>query len=388
MARIALVGPSWPYRGGISRTTTQLALALERRGSLAAFLVASRQYPRFLYPGTRDIDPHACPRLPFAQPCFGVLQPLSWRRLLRSLRAAAPDAVALPFWTWAWTGMELCLQHGRVGPVVGIIHNPVDHDASWLGRRMSRLVLAGFRGFFCHARAVEEGLRRQFPEVPVALHPLAAEPASAADRQAARRRLGVGENAVAALCFGLIRPYKGVEVLLAAMRRLAADSPLVLLLAGEPWGSLGAEMRRQLADPLLAARVIARLEWIPEEEVGSWLGAADAMVLPYHAATGSAVAAQALGAGLPLVATRVGGLAEVVEDGVNGLLIPPGDATALALALGRLADPALRERLARGARAAASRWSWDSYAAALERLVADVIATQLSAISYQLSAKG
>ena len=90
---LALVGPSWPLRGGIARTTTALAAALSDRGSMAGFFVPIRQYPGVLYPGRRDTDPHACPRLPEAQPCYHVLEPWTWRRLRRRLRDAGPDAL-------------------------------------------------------------------------------------------------------------------------------------------------------------------------------------------------------------------------------------------------------------------------------------------------------
>jgi glycosyltransferase involved in cell wall biosynthesis len=374
--RIALVGPSWPYRGGISRTTTDLAAALARRGSLAAFVTAARQYPRFLYPGTRDIDEGACGRLPFAEPVFGVLQPLSWRRLAVRLRAAAPDALVLPYWTAAWAPMEAWLARASRAPLVGVVHNPCDHDAGWMARRAAGLVLGRCRGFLCHARSVAARIGERYPGVPVAVHPLAMEVAEGGDRQAARARLGVAPDRVALLSFGLIRPYKGIDVLVDAVSRLPESSPVVLLLAGEPWGELDPVTRGRLDRLSAAGRAVVRLEWVPEEEVPAWFGAADAMVLPYRSATGSAVAAQALGHGLPIVASAVGGLGEIIEDGRSGLLVPPADPPALAAAITRLVDPELRRRLAAGARTAAAAWSWDSYAAALEALVERVLSSR------------
>lgn len=369
MPRIALVGPSWPLRGGIARTTTALASALSSRGTLAGFFVPIRQYPGVLYPGRRDTDPQACPRLPEAQPCYHVLEPWTWGRLLRRLRALKPDALVLPYWTSAWAPLHWFLARSGVAPVVAIVHNPADHDGSWHTRRVSRAVLGRCRAFLCHAQEVARILRKQFAGREVAVHPLPPEAGAPSDRESARARLGLAPDAVAVLCFGLIRPYKGVDVLLEAVARLPADLPLVLLLAGEPWGELAARLRRRVAMPDLAGRVVARLEWVPEAEAGVWFAAADAAVLPYRAATGSAVAAQALGWGLPLVGSAVGGIAEVVEDGVNGILLPPEDPEALASALTRIMDAGLRSRLAEGARASSGRWSWGTYADVLEGLV-------------------
>jgi glycosyltransferase involved in cell wall biosynthesis len=336
-------------------------------------LRSARQYPRWLYPGQGDIDPAASQRLDVATASFAVLEPWSWGRALRALDASAPDAVVLPYWTWAWAPFQLAMLRGRTPPAVAIVHNPADHDAGWLARWAARAVLGSCRALFCHAAAVRDQLASQFPCAPTVVHPLPCADPVQVDRGAARIELGLVEQDVAVLCFGLIRPYKGTDVVLDAFARLSAGSPLKLLLAGEPWGELGAHLAARVRSPKLVDRVKARLHWIPESEAPRWFAAADLAVLPYRSATGSAVAAQALAYGLPIVGSAVGGIAEVVESGVNGLLVPPGDAGALEAALLAAAEPAARARLAAGARASAQRWSWDSYAAALEELVARVI---------------
>ena len=368
MKRIVLVGPSWPLRGGIARTTTALADALAARGSLAAFLTPTRQYPRWLYRGS-DVDPGVCARLGSAERVYAVLEPWTWPALRRRIRAATPRAVVVPYWTFAWAPLLSRVLTWDAVPTVAVVHNPADHDASWLARWAARGVLRRCGGFMCHARSVEETLTAAFPGRPVAVHPLPPDVVEKVERTEARRRLGVSEGAVAFLCFGLIRPYKGIEVVLDAFAGLPVGCPAVLLLAGEPWRGQAAQIATRLADPRLAGRVVTALRWLPEAEVGSWFGAADVAVLPYRSATGSAVAAQALGQGLPILATRVGGLAEVVEEGVNGSLVAPGDAGAMARAVELLCSDDLRTRLAAGARASARRWTWASYAEVLESLV-------------------
>lgn len=371
-ARLALIGPSWPVRGGIARTTTALAQALARRDTLSAFLVPTRQYPRWLYPGSRDTDAAACPRLNAARALFAVLEPWTWLRLLRELRAARPDAIVLPYWTWAWAPFERAVLAAHIAPAMAVVHNASDHDAGWVARGAARSVLGRCNAFLCHAQAVRDDLQIMFGEIPALVHPIPNIGTVEVDRTRARARFELRESDVAVLCFGLIRPYKGVDVLLEAFARGPAERGMTLLLAGEPWGKLGESIAERIARPDLVGRVKARLQWIPEDEAGDWFGAADVAVLPYRSATGSAVAAQALGYGLPVIGSNVGGLAEVVETGVNGLIVPPEDVGALAAALLALADPAVRVRFAAGARAASQRWSWDSYAATLEELVEGV----------------
>lgn len=365
--RVLVVGPSWPFRGGIARTTTSLAEALAQRGALAGFCVPSRQYPRWLYPGEEDRDEGACPRLPQAKACFSLFDPFSWRFLRRALEELAPEAVVVPHWTSAWAPLEFFLVRQPV-PVFAVVHNPFDHSGLPLSRWASRVVLRHCQGFLAHAKSVAWQLTRWFPKKPLRVHPLPPPPVTPMAKLQAREQLGIAQDAVVFLFFGLVRPYKGLDVLLEAARLLPRDCKWVLAVAGEVWGG-GEVLASRMADPFWRSRLLWYPQWVPEEESRVWFSAADAVVLPYRQATGSAVAAQALAYGLPLVATRTGGLEEVVEEGINGLLAEPSDVVGLARALEQLLDAGRRERLATGARLVGRRWSWDSYASCLLNLV-------------------
>ena len=120
--------------------------------------------------------------------------------------------------------------------------------------------------------------------------------------------------------------------------------------------------------PIVEDRIRLRLGWLPENEVPTVLAAADLVVLPYRSGSQSAVAPLALAAGLPVLSTRVGGLAEVVLDGVSGILVEPGSVAELARAFEELDREKLAE-LAEGARAGRSRLTWDGYAETLEKLL-------------------
>ncbi|MGC8917553.1 MAG: glycosyltransferase family 4 protein [Thermoanaerobaculum sp.] len=367
--RVLLVGPSWPLRGGIASTTTSLAAALAERGWLAGFCVPQRQYPRWLYPGSEDTDEAACPRLPQAKACFSLYNPFSWGALRREVITLAPEAVVVPHWTVAWVPLELFLT--RLGlPVFGVVHNPFDHSGSPWSRWLSPAVLKRFRGFLVHARTVAWQLARWFPGKPLRLHPLPPPPVSPVARGQARAVLGIPGEAVVFLFFGLIRPYKGLDVLLEAVKLLPRGEPWMLAVAGEVWGDKR-ELVRRLEDLAIRGRVVLHDRWVPEEETRLWFSAADVVVLPYRRATGSAVAAQAFAYGLPVVASRTGGLLDVVEEGVNGLLVEPGDPVGLARALEATLDPEKRRLLRAGAWATGARWTWSSYASALGELIGE-----------------
>jgi D-inositol-3-phosphate glycosyltransferase len=370
--RLTVFGPGHPFRGGVARTTTDLVSALEARGHELLFLTPKRQYPKWLFPGASDRDPEACRRLDCAEAGLDPFRPSSWSSGRRRAEAYGADVWILPYWTWAWAGLWRWLLCGRRPPVVAVAHNPADHGAGRFRRSVARSVLGRCDAIFTHARVLEKEMAASFPGRPTASHPL--PPPALGElphRREARDRLDLPADCRVALFLGLIRSYKGVDLLIDAISRQPSESDWALLVVGEPWGKLGAALRRQVRDLGTVERVRMRLGWLPEAEVPVILAAADLVVLPYRSGSQSAVAPLALAAGLPVLSTRVGGLPEVVSDGVNGVLVEPDSVDALARALEELTRERLAD-LADGARASRSRLTWDGYAEALEKLLFDV----------------
>lgn len=178
--------------------------------------------------------------------------------------------------------------------------------------------------------------------------------------QEARTRVGIGGSGPVLLFFGMIKPNKGLIHLLRAMPevlRVLPDARLVI--AGEPVESFDAytAVIEQLD---IGRAVIVRLGYVPDEEAGAYFQAADLIVLPHTDVSLSGVAWVALGFGRPIVGTFVGGLPDLVEEGVNGFLVPPGSAAALSQAvIQALRDPEQLARVgARGQERFQARYSW------------------------------
>jgi glycosyltransferase involved in cell wall biosynthesis len=368
--RLVVFGSGHPYRGGVARTTTEMVRALQSRGHDVSFFTPRRQYPAWLFPGRDDHDPDACPRLECAQRVLDPLNPLSWVQSRRLALAAEADAWILPYWTWAWSGLWRFVLSGVRPPTTAVVHNPADHDARRIQRMAARSVLSRCQALFTHARVLENVLAENYPGLATASHPM---PPSATDplplQSEARAALGVAEDRRVALFVGLVRPYKGVDLLLEAVARLPAGADWLVIIAGEPWGDQGRRVEEQVRRLGIEDRVRLKLRWIPETEVPLLLAAANVVVLPYRSGSQSAVAPMALGAGVPVLSTTVGGLPEVVRHGIDGWLVDPKSIEALVGALEELDRPRLVE-LARGAEEGRSRFTWDGYAKALESLVA------------------
>ncbi|MCV2490389.1 D-inositol-3-phosphate glycosyltransferase [Geodermatophilus sp. YIM 151500] len=184
------------------------------------------------------------------------------------------------------------------------------------------------------------------------------------DRAAARRAVGVADDAVVLLFVGRIQPLKAPDVLLDAAARMLDDDPglrdrLRVHVIGAPSGT-GLAAPRQLEDRAAAlgiADVVRFLPPQPPDRLTDHYRAADVTVVPSHSESFGLVALEAQACRTPVVAAAVGGLRTAVRDGVSGVLVdghdPAGYAAALRSVLGR------RELLAAGARRHAARFSWD-----------------------------
>ena len=367
--RLVVFGSGHPFRGGVARTTTEMVSGLVDRGNEVSYLTPRSQYPSWLFPGASDRDPDACRRLDCARAVLEPMNPVSWRASRGLALAVRADAWIIPYWTWAWAGLWRFLLRRPHPPALAVVHNPVDHDGGLLRQRAARMVLGRCQALFTHAGSLERHLSRSYPAVPVGSYPFpSAAPGQSYDPSAARVELDLPPHRRIALFVGLIRPYKGVDILIDAMARLSADADWLLLVAGEPWGDLEAALTKQVADLGLGDRVRLSLGWVPEAEMPRLLAAADLVVLPYRSGSQSAVAPMALAAGVPVLTTDIGGVAEIVRHGVDGWVVEPGSVGALATAIVELDRPIL-ERLARGAVEGRDRFTWSGYAQALEELI-------------------
>ncbi len=362
MSRVALVGPVPPWRSGIADQDVRLLRAVRRLGFDPLVVTFSRMYPPSLYPGRADRDAGGFPG--DAGEIHALLDgwnPWSFDAAARFLAARAPDLVVVPWWTSFFALHTLLLLSAlrRESPATVTLllgHNVRDHETGPLAGALARVVRHRADRVAVQNRRAAAEVSAELPGTPVAVVPHPVEPREVLpDREAARARLGVPAEVPLFLFGGILRPYKGWDVLLAAFRRLRRDVPAAqLVFAGEPWGD--AELLRE------EENVRLRLEYLPERERALWFAASDAVVCPYRHATGSGIAADALAHGRPVIGSRVDGLEEVVEDGVSGLLVSPGDEAALAEAMRRFISERMGPRLSAGAVRRASALGPDTHA--------------------------
>jgi glycosyltransferase involved in cell wall biosynthesis len=360
--RICLIGPTYPYRGGIAHYTTLLAEAL-RQEHETLLISFSQQYPAWLFPGRDDRDPSQRPLRTEAEYLLNPLNPLSWIGTLRRLHRWQPDLVVMqwwhPFWLPAWSYIGRRVRHlpGRP-PLIYLCHNILPHEE---GGRLSRAVLPHLirftlrpaTGFITHSQADRQVLDQILAGYPSVVSPLPTY--AALGSQAAVLPVPLPDDRPLLLFAGFVRPYKGLDVLLEALALV--QRPLHLLVAGEFWQGT-AVYEAQIARLGLSDRVTLLDEYLSNEALAACLRRANVVVLPYRSATQSAVIQLAFGAGCPVITTNVGGLAEVVADGRTGLIVPPEDPPALAAAIERYLGEGLEPVLREGVVAENGRFAW------------------------------
>ncbi len=381
--RICVVGPTYPFRGGIAHYTTLLVQHLREAGHRAPLLSFTRQYPRWLFPGKSDRDPSDAPLRVDCEYILDPSNPLTWWRLYRRVRAEQPDLLVLQWWVPYWTPCLTTIAHlikrNTQIKIVIICHNVVPHEGGGvIDRRLALTVLRRGDALVVHSEQDRYRLLALLPTANVykAAIPtyasLGEQPHQHAPRDL-RRELGLPADAPIVLFFGFVRPYKGLEYLIQAMRSVRERVNAHLLVVGEFWTA--PEFYQRYADEFGVSDAMTIVNrYVPNEDLQPYFELADAVVLPYVSATQSAVVQLAFGFGKPVITTRVGGLHEVVEDGVTGLIVPPQDEQALAQAIVRYFEQGLAGPMSEQVRrvAAEQTFSWRQLVATLEQTARDL----------------
>jgi glycosyltransferase involved in cell wall biosynthesis/SAM-dependent methyltransferase len=355
--RIAIVGPTHPIKGGVSQHTTVLAQRLSAAGHAVEIVSWLRQYPTRLYPGQQTVD---APEFPLFEPASRPLswnRPDSWLRSARRLRDR--DLVVFahitPVQVPAYRVMLAVLRRSGTRTAV-ICHNVLPHERSRIDEFLVRKLLNATDLALVHSDA-QAAIARELTSTRVAVSQIAPfMPAGFVRRQPAageHRRL---------IFFGLIRPYKGLDVLL---RALALGPPDVRLrVAGEFWG--GSTSTEELCRELgISDRVELRPGYLAADQVPGLFVDVDALVLPYRTATGSQGVWTGFEFGVPVIATRAGHLADDITDGVDGLTAEPDSVDSLTAALNRFYAPGVPEQLRSAVHPVNPDPYWASYLSAL-----------------------
>ena len=373
---VVIIGPAYPLRGGLATYDERLARAFQAAGDQVRIVTFSLQYPDFLFPGQTQFSTEPGPTDIAIEVSLNSVNPLTWWQVGHKLRRERPDVVIFRFWLPLMgpalgTVARLVRGNGHTR-VVAITDNVIPHEKRPGDGPLTRYFLSACDGFVTMSRSVLTDLRNLgFGRQPALYrpHPLYDNFGPAKPKAAAIAALGLAPEWHYVLFFGFIRAYKGLDVLLEAMAdaRVAA-LPVKLLIAGEFYED-AAPYEALIQKYHLENRLVRATDFIPNEQVANYFSAADMVMQPYKNATQSGVSQVAYHFGRPMLVTDVGGLAELILDGVVGYVVPP-TATAIADALVDFYANGREEAFAAGVRQEARKFSWEVMVAALKEVSA------------------
>jgi glycosyltransferase involved in cell wall biosynthesis len=353
---VCVVGPGWRFTSGISYYTCRLVNALANHHTVS--VIQLRQLlPKYFYPGKRRVGQRrAAMTFPDGVPVFNGIDwwwGISLFRALFFMRARRPRVVVLEWWTATTlhTYLVIAIAARLLGArVVLEMHETQDPgEASfalmrWYGKQGLGLLLRMSHGCVLHSKADQRLFDQSYSSVSTRV---AIAPHGPYDQYRKSIREGfVDQTAVDAvqqaprpavanlLFFGLIRPYKGLEDLLAVYNALAEDevAGLWLTVVGETWDRC-TEPARLIETSPHRDRITFVNEYVPDEVVKAAFDHADVVVLPYHRSSGSGTLCLAMSFGLPVVVTNVGGLPEAADGYEGAIFVPPGDLAMLKVAI-------------------------------------------------------
>ena len=361
--KIGILSCFYPFRGGIAQFNASLFGELGRTNDVRAFNF-KRQYPSLLFPGKTQYVTPEDEAVPIESTALlDTADPLSWVRTAHAIKAWHPDVLLLRYWM-PWFAPSLGYVARRMAPgckVIGILDNVVPHERHWFDAPLTRYFLSGLDGCVTLCKEVSEDLTALKPDAryTVLPHPVYSHFGERLERGEAEKALGLKSGMKNILFFGLIREYKGLDILLEAFNTLGPGYQLII--AGEPYGPF--DKYRLLIDRSpWKDNIHVFPTYIRDSEVKTYFSAADVTVLPYRSATQSGISSISYHFEVPMIVTAVGGLKETIGDRGTGIVTNEASPAAIAGAIDDyFNDSGIRTACVRAIRSEKDRLSWSRF---------------------------
>jgi len=326
--KIALIGTAYPYRGGIAAFNERLAKELIAEGHQLTLHTFKLQYPNFLFPGKTQFSSEEKPKDLNIIRTVNSINPLNWIHKGLSIRKEKYDVVIVPFWLpfmGASLGTIIRLLKGKNTKIISVAHNIIPHEARTGDKTLTNYFIKGVDGFLSMTEKVLNDLKtfdKNKPKV-VSPHPIYDNFGDIKPRKQALDYLKLDPNYKYILFFGLIRDYKGLDLLLEAFAtHELRDNKIKLIIAGEYYSDK-TPYQKLIEKYHLEKDIIQIDKFIPDSEVHYFFNACDLVVQPYKSATQSGVTQIAYHFNKPMIVTNVGGLKEMCPNGKVGYVVEP-----------------------------------------------------------------
>lgn len=335
---VIIVGPAYPYRGGIAALNERLAYEYQKQGHKVEIYTFTLQYPNFLFPGKTQYSESPAPEDLKIYRKINSCNPFNWIKIGKEIKKKNPDLVItrfwLPFMAPCLGTIERVVKRNKHTKVVSLVDNIIPHEKRIGDKIFASYFVKSTQGFVAMSRSVLEDLSLFDSKKPrvYSPHPLYDHYGLRISNQEAQNNLGLDTSCKYVLFFGFIRGYKGLDLLLDAFgNERLRELNVKLIVAGEFYGNEEQYMK-QIKDLGIEDRVELRTYFIPDDKVNNYFCAADIVAQPYKTATQSGVTQVAFHFEKSMLVTNVGGLPEIVPHRKIGYVVEP-DANEIAKAL-------------------------------------------------------
>ncbi len=326
---IIIIGPAHPLRGGLASYDERLAKEFISKGFKIIIYTFSLQYPSFLFPGTTQYSTEPPPHDLLINVAINSVNPFNWYAVGNEIKKLKPAIVVVRYWLpFLGPCLGTILRRVRKNnftKVVCIADNIIPHEKRPGDKMFTRYFVRSVDAFITMSEKVLNDLKKFVPNKPAKFvpHPLYDNFGEKITNEEARKKLNIDPDVKLLLFFGFIRKYKGLDILLKAIKILASGkSDIKLLIAGEFYED-EKNYEALMNDPEIKEQLIVQTNFIADSEVKYYLCACDVVVQPYRKATQSGVTPLAYHFEKPMIVTNVGGLPSLVPDGRVGLVAEP-----------------------------------------------------------------
>lgn len=370
--KIILIGPVYPYKGGISHYTGQMYKALVKSHDVE-MISYKMQYPKLLFKKEQRDYANDSFKIDSAKYMINTANPVNIIKTARYIKSQKPDMVIIQWWHPYFAPCYKLLQMfmGKQN-LVFVCHNVFPHERFPLDKMLTKLVLAKGTHFIVHAEkeAKELSKIKENASYKVTPHPTYEMfQLQQMTKEQARKQLKMENEKKVLLFFGFVREYKGLKHLLRAMPYIMSRLENVELMVVGDFG----ENRQEYMDIIDELNIKDNIRlidgYIPDQEVQQYFTASDLVVLPYESATQSGIVQIAFGLERPVIVTEVGGLPDVVDHGVTGYVVEPCNPKALAEAVIEYYINNVEEKFTESIRQQAYRFSWDRMREVIEAFI-------------------
>lgn len=313
--KIIIIGPAYPYRGGIADTNESLCQSLNENGHQASIITFTVQYPNFLFPGKSQYNTEPSSFEHDIDRMIHALNPINWFQVARHINKAAPDLVIVRYWMPYFApslGTIVRLLDKKI-KTIAMCDNVIPHEKRIGDKSLTKYFTSAFDGFITLSKTTLQELD-EFTDKPKTSypHPINKNLGEKIVQEEARAYLDLKEKGCYMLFFGLVRDYKGLDLTLEALSKPAVkELKIHLLVVGEFYEPR--EKYETIIDQLGVKDNVTIVDhFIPTSEIKYYFSAADLIIQTYKTASQSGVSQIAYNFECPILVTNTGGLGEVV----------------------------------------------------------------------------